>query len=110
MKSHKKKAVLSVVLGILMLVSSYAIANEMGENFVAKKTERLKKELSLTDDQTAKVQNILEERRKLFEEQRAEMKKMHEEIASVLNEKQRAKYEKLKKRERKRTKHHDKSY
>lgn len=95
-----KKSNLVTAIMLILLTASYAApaqANEDGDSFKAKKIERLKTELSLSDEQTAKIQTILDQKQAAMKEQ---MKDTHDQIAAVLTDEQKAKFQALKEKKK----------
>jgi Spy/CpxP family protein refolding chaperone len=97
------KAVLRIGAGagLIMTLSSYALCadNPNKDNYWAELAERLKQQLSLTEDQTAKIQTILENMVSISSEDAAVLPQngheIRDEIYSVLTQEQRRKYEEL---------------
>lgn len=99
--------------GLIMALNSYALCadNSNKDNYWAEMAKRFKRELSLTEEQTTKIQTILEnmvtpsagnaavspqETSSLHEAQRiVSGHKIRDEIYSVLTEEQRKKYEQI---------------
>jgi Spy/CpxP family protein refolding chaperone len=127
MKTMNLKAISSALMMAAILFVSQANAqndapkhahphNKEGRDHSKKHIEWMKTELSLTDDQTAKVEKInqkySEKRKAMHEEQRKQMKALREEhnkeLKSVLNKDQYAKLE-AKKAEMKEKRKHPRS-
>ena len=100
-----------VILTFTLFLSSYVFSQERGRGFGGF-LERLKTELKLTPEQTAKIQKILDDAQKQAEidrqkyqgDREAMMKAMRErwekidkEIEAVLTKEQKKKYEQIKK-------------
>jgi Spy/CpxP family protein refolding chaperone len=100
-----------VILTFTLFLSSYVFSQERGRGF-GDFLERLKTELKLTPEQTAKIQKILDDAQKQAEidrqkyqgDREAMMKAMRErwekidkEIEAVLTKEQKKKYEQIKK-------------
>lgn len=96
--------------GSIMLVAALVLAGpaawandgDKGHDFdPAKKVEKMKKQLNLTDDQAAKIQAIFEKKKAEKEAAREAAKKAweesrqqtHNEISAILTEEQRVKFE-----------------
>ena len=105
----------SFTLGILMLgtLSVQLFAAEAvspGSNdYITQKTERLKQELSLSDDQVSKIKDIMtsslsanqtspasaQDRQSYFQKKREQMNQVQTQIKSVLTDAQQQKYQEL---------------
>jgi len=105
-------AVFSLLVSLLLQVSAVAQPMRMSPE---ERTAQLKKELSLTEEQAAKVRTILDEAQKesqkLFESSRGDRaamremmmkkaKETDEKISALLNEEQKAKFAELQKQRR----------
>jgi len=103
-------ALIALVLSLSVMIN-FAISQERGRGF-AGFLERLKTELKLTPEQTAKIQKILDsaqkqaeidrqkyqgDREAMFKAMRERWDKIDKEIESVLTKEQKQKYEKIKK-------------
>ena len=105
---NSSKMLLALLAMALLLPAAQAPAFET-RDFAAAKTDRLKSELGLSDDQVTKIQEIYknyspkqnaevnQERNQYFEARKASHEKMQNEINSVLTEEQRHKLETLRK-------------
>ncbi len=99
--SSLNRAVFVLFLAAVIVCSGPAgFANEEkshelkdGVNLMEKRIEYLKNELALNEDQTVKIRAIFETSKA---EREAAKKKMQNEVASVLDDNQKAKYESLK--------------
>ena len=97
MKPRTAVALLALTLTSVSPLA-YAHYGNGGGNFAEQKTQRLKQELSLSDGQATKVQDIL----KSYQPKQEEMNtmkerwdKMQTDISSVLTPEQKAKYDQL---------------
>ena len=97
MKPRTAIALLALSLTSISTLAYAHYGNE-GGNFAEQKTNRLKQELSLSDDQATKVQDIFKNYQPKQEEMNT-MKdrwdKMHTDISSVLTPEQKTKYDQL---------------
>ncbi len=98
MKMNRFKSTITIaLLAVFLGAPAFAYGGDGpgdGKDFAEKKIARMTKELSLTDEQAAKIRPILERK---GEEMKALMLRTHEEIAAVLTEEQKAKLEAKKK-------------
>lgn len=105
---------LAVGAGMFTALSAHGFAENTGtsnQDFSAQMTNRLKQQLSLTDEQTQKIQDLFknaapagpkalpatpEERKAFFEAQKAKRAQLQTDISSVLTDEQRQKFQTLK--------------
>jgi hypothetical protein len=104
-----KRTTIGLVVGLGILVFSSQAFAHLDPEHRAKKLERLKAELSLTDEQSSKIDGIYSKYHDMHKAEREEMKKkkmerwnqINEEVAATLTPEQRTKYDVLKEEFRK---------